>query len=334
MEQQKQQLNLDLTLALASVPKTVSHFLNDVVSQTNNSSEKLSNLDDLVHRLEEEMNKVLAFKRELPLCIILLNNAIETLKEEKEKVRLMKMEDPKNSSDNKKNWMNSVHLWTNENNSNEDVERCVSKKSNGGGVFMEFNGNSLKEVSQVPSYSLVSEVSHGNSKSGGSSGSSLLRVETQNQPQPPHPLQQNSRKQRRSWSSELHRRFVDALQQLGGAHVATPKQIREKMQVDGLTNDEVKSHLQKYRLHVRRFPVSSIEEANKLALYMTQDHREDTSKGNISESLSPQGPLTPLLLGGSVKGLSSHGRNSMDADDEQSDCRNWKGDHEQLHEAE
>jgi hypothetical protein len=101
---------------------------------------------------------------------------------------------------------------------NEDGERCVSKKSNGGGVFMEFNGNSLKEVSQVPSYSLVSEVSHGNSKSGGSSGSSLLRVEIQNQPQPPHPLQQNSRKQRRSWSSELHRRFVDALQQLGGAH--------------------------------------------------------------------------------------------------------------------
>lgn len=26
--------------------------------------------------------------------------------------------------------------------------------------------------------------------------------------------------------------------------VATPKQIRELMQVDGLTNDEVKSHLQ------------------------------------------------------------------------------------------
>jgi SHAQKYF class myb-like DNA-binding protein len=26
--------------------------------------------------------------------------------------------------------------------------------------------------------------------------------------------------------------------------VATPKQIREVMQVDGLTNDEVKSHLQ------------------------------------------------------------------------------------------
>jgi len=84
---------------------------------------------------------------------------------------------------------------------------------------MGFNENLLKEVSQAKSFSLVSEVSHGNSKSGGgSSGSSLLRVEIQNQPQPPQPLQQSSRKQRRCWSSELHRRFVDALQQLGGAH--------------------------------------------------------------------------------------------------------------------
>lgn len=61
-----------------------------------------------------------------------------------------------------------------------------------------------------------------------------------------------SRKARRCWAPELHRRFLQALQQLGGSHVATPKQIRELMKVDGLTNDEVKSHLQKYRLHTRR----------------------------------------------------------------------------------
>eukprot|EP00250_Pteridium_aquilinum_P033167 c5270_g1_i1 orf=177-1694(-) len=63
---------------------------------------------------------------------------------------------------------------------------------------------------------------------------------------------QTQRKPRRCWSPELHRRFVNALQQLGGSEVATPKQIRELMKVDGLTNDEVKSHLQKYRLHTRR----------------------------------------------------------------------------------
>ncbi|KAJ3692361.1 hypothetical protein LUZ60_012711 [Juncus effusus] len=64
--------------------------------------------------------------------------------------------------------------------------------------------------------------------------------------------QSTQRKSRRCWSPELHRRFLHALQQLGGSQVATPKQIRELMKVDGLTNDEVKSHLQKYRLHTRR----------------------------------------------------------------------------------
>lgn len=60
------------------------------------------------------------------------------------------------------------------------------------------------------------------------------------------------RKRRRCWSPELHQLFLQSLQELGGPHVATPKQIREVMKVDGLTNDEVKSHLQKYRLHTRR----------------------------------------------------------------------------------
>ncbi|KAG9459400.1 hypothetical protein H6P81_003908 [Aristolochia fimbriata] len=64
--------------------------------------------------------------------------------------------------------------------------------------------------------------------------------------------QTTHRKARRCWSPDLHRRFVNALQMLGGSQVATPKQIRELMKVDGLTNDEVKSHLQKYRLHTRR----------------------------------------------------------------------------------
>ncbi|KAL8229934.1 hypothetical protein R6Q57_014834 [Mikania cordata] len=72
---------------------------------------------------------------------------------------------------------------------------------------------------------------------------------------------QLNRKARRCWSPELHRRFLHALQQLGGAHVATPKQIRELMKVDGLTNDEVKSHLQKYRLHTRR-PCPTIHDDN------------------------------------------------------------------------
>ncbi|KAF8752715.1 hypothetical protein HU200_011900 [Digitaria exilis] len=71
-----------------------------------------------------------------------------------------------------------------------------------------------------------------------------------------------NRKPRRCWAPELHRRFLQALQQLGGSHVATPKQIRDLMKVDGLTNDEVKSHLQKYRLHTRRPNTTTVQSIN------------------------------------------------------------------------
>lgn len=85
-----------------------------------------------------------------------------------------------------------------------------------------------------------------NNKASSTKGGKDKEAQLSSQSQAP------SRKARRCWAPELHRRFLQALQQLGGSHVATPKQIRELMNVDGLTNDEVKSHLQKYRLHTRR----------------------------------------------------------------------------------
>nr|VDD38440.1 unnamed protein product [Brassica oleracea] len=85
-----------------------------------------------------------------------------------------------------------------------------------------------------------------------SSGSGRQKTEAERGGSGGRSSRRGQRKQRRCWSHELHRRFLNALKQLGGPHVATPKQIRELMKVDGLTNDEVKSHLQKYRLHTRR----------------------------------------------------------------------------------
>ncbi|KAL0461485.1 UNVERIFIED_CONTAM: Transcription factor HHO3 [Sesamum latifolium] len=96
----------------------------------------------------------------------------------------------------------------------------------------------------------------------------------------PQPQQQEQqRKQRRCWSPELHQRFVDALHHLGGPQTATPKQIRELMKVDGLTTDEVKSHLQKYRIHVRKLSTPSPEQ------------RGDTSKPMAAHFGSPPGPF-------------------------------------------
>jgi len=98
------------------------------------------------------------------------------------------------------------------------------------------------------------------------------------------PAQQ--RKARRCWSPELRRQFVVAIQQLGGAQVATPKKIRQLMKVDGLTHDEVKSHLQKYRLHTRR--ASSSDGGD---LQVAPEQQDATSQHSMSQSGSPQGPL-------------------------------------------
>ncbi|KAL3833370.1 hypothetical protein ACJIZ3_008106 [Penstemon smallii] len=101
------------------------------------------------------------------------------------------------------------------------------------------------------------------------------------------------KKFRRCWTSDLHEKFVNALDQLGGAQSATPKQIRQLMKVDGLTNDEVKSHLQKYRIHIKKLPTAS-------------------DAGPSTNSGSPQGP--PNNGEDAEGGGSSTGGNSMERD--------------------
>jgi SHAQKYF class myb-like DNA-binding protein len=120
---------------------------------------------------------------------------------------------------------------------------------------------------------------------------------------------QQSRKTRRCWSPELHRHFVHALQQLGGPQVATPKQIREVMKVDGLTNDEVKSHLQKYRLHNQRSPSSSSASHPIMLVGDLWAHQEQTS----SKPRSPEGPLQLSGSGVAVSVLT--GSDSSEEDD-------------------
>lgn len=54
-------------------PTSISQFLCEL-SRTGGVNEKVSRVNDLVNRLEAERCKIEAFERELPLCMLLIND--------------------------------------------------------------------------------------------------------------------------------------------------------------------------------------------------------------------------------------------------------------------
>eukprot|EP00262_Sarcandra_glabra_P016730 TRINITY_DN5549_c0_g1_i4.p1 TRINITY_DN5549_c0_g1~~TRINITY_DN5549_c0_g1_i4.p1 ORF type:complete len:714 (+),score=129.41 TRINITY_DN5549_c0_g1_i4:131-2272(+) len=72
------------------------------------------------------------------------------------------------------------------------------------------------------------------------------------------------KKPRVVWSVELHRKFVAAVNQLG-IDEAVPKRILELMNVEKLTRENVASHLQKYRLYLKRISCVASQQANMVA---------------------------------------------------------------------
>lgn len=81
-----------------------------------------------------------------------------------------------------------------------------------------------------------------------------------------------TKRSRLVWTDTLHQRFLEAVDRCGGIEQALPKAIMKDMKVDGLTRENVSSHLQKYRLRLRR----SAEERD-------QDDIHDDYDANLPE---------------------------------------------------
>ncbi|KAJ7978852.1 Myb-like transcription factor family protein [Quillaja saponaria] len=281
-----------------------------------NQTDQTYKLEEFLSRLEDERLKIDAFKRELPICMQLLTNAVEAYRQHLQASRTnqggarpvleefipIKHSTPESSSNisDKANWMTSAQLWsqtsdhgtksqsTNTSLNEPDLGFNVSpkfaldNKQRNGGAFLPFSkernschGSTLQALPELALSSADKNMEDKKCSEQTENGISCQRREiacsikegngeqvkgapnpsetqTNNSTNPTTNTNPTHRKARRCWSPDLHRKFVNALQMLGGSQVATPKQIRELMKVDGLTNDEVKSHLQKYRLHTRR----------------------------------------------------------------------------------
>ncbi|CAA0821417.1 Two-component response regulator ARR1 [Striga hermonthica] len=86
------------------------------------------------------------------------------------------------------------------------------------------------------------------------------------------------KKPRVVWSVELHQQFVTAVNQLG-IDKAVPKKILELMSIPGLTRENVASHLQKYRLYLKR---------------LSGQHHNGLGNPFMGPTDPSFGPMTPL----------------------------------------
>ncbi|XP_077216340.1 two-component response regulator ARR12-like [Tasmannia lanceolata] len=78
------------------------------------------------------------------------------------------------------------------------------------------------------------------------------------------------KKPRVVWSVDLHRKFVAAVNQLG-IDKAVPKRVLDLMNVEKLTRENVASHLQKYRLYLKRISSVAGQQANIAAALGVKD---------------------------------------------------------------
>ncbi|XP_061947719.1 transcription activator GLK1-like isoform X2 [Populus nigra] len=108
---------------------------------------------------------------------------------------------------------------------------------------------------------------------------------------------QRKRKMKVDWTPELHRRFVQAVEQLG-VDKAVPSRILELMGIDCLTRHNIASHLQKYRSHQKHLLAREAEAASwsqRRLMYGTAAASGGGGKTDISALHAPTMGFPPII---------------------------------------
>ncbi|KAK3159608.1 hypothetical protein QOZ80_1BG0048740 [Eleusine coracana subsp. coracana] len=158
----------------------------------------------------------------------------------------------------------------------EEDEGQKKKKKKKGGDHHEVLMSAVTTTDQEDSASAAagsSSSSDDTNKSSASAGSRSKKTK---------PSKNSHGKRKVDWTPELHRKFVQAVEQLG-IDKAVPSRILEIMGIECLTRHNIASHLQKYRSHRKHLMAREAEAASwaqKRQMYATapnnnnnKDHR-------------------------------------------------------------
>ncbi|KAK3018114.1 hypothetical protein RJ639_003485 [Escallonia herrerae] len=122
------------------------------------------------------------------------------------------------------------------------------------------------------------------------------------------------------WTPQLHKRFVDVVAHLGIKN-ALPKTIMQLMNVEGLTRENVASHLQKYRLYLKRMQGPSPSDHLFASTPVPQSLHEPAGSWHmpVSMNYSPQMMQMPVYrhpgASGSYHRFESHPYNNYGSSD-------------------
>ncbi|KAL1208505.1 Transcription factor BOA [Cardamine amara subsp. amara] len=115
------------------------------------------------------------------------------------------------------------------------------------------NASSMEEVvvDRVGSSSPGSDPKKQKKSDGGEAVDSMAAAAEEGDSETEDASGKTLKRARLVWTPQLHKRFVDVVGHLGIKN-AVPKTIMQLMNVEGLTRENVASHLQKYRLYLKR----------------------------------------------------------------------------------